>query len=84
MPEKTQDRFKVLHVLSDKRSKINDEFEKEMKLKTAAYEFIVLRRSKCVHSYYQLESIQNMLIPGILLFLNDLSLPLSDSVSEVE
>lgn len=32
MPEKTQNRFKVLHVLSDKRSKINDEFENEMKL----------------------------------------------------
>ena len=38
MPEKTQDRFKVLHVLSDKRSKINDEFEKEMKLLSEKFE----------------------------------------------
>jgi len=31
MPEKLQDRFKVLHMLSDERSRINDEFEKELK-----------------------------------------------------
>ena len=26
MPKEVQDRFKVLHMLSDKRSKLNDEF----------------------------------------------------------
>jgi hypothetical protein len=31
MPEKIQNRFKVLHMLSDERSRINDEFEKELK-----------------------------------------------------
>ena len=30
MPESVQDRFKVLHVLSDERSKLNDLFEKEV------------------------------------------------------
>ena len=27
MPKAVQDRFKVLHMLSDKRSKLNDEFK---------------------------------------------------------
>jgi nucleosome assembly protein 1-like 1 len=31
MPAQVQNRFKVLHMLSDERSKINDEFEKERK-----------------------------------------------------
>jgi nucleosome assembly protein 1-like 1 len=31
MPDKTQQRFKVLKVLSDKRSKLSDEFDKEIK-----------------------------------------------------
>ena len=32
MPKETQNRFKVLKILSDKRSKLSDEFEKEIKL----------------------------------------------------
>jgi hypothetical protein len=31
MPAAVQNRFKVMHMLSDERSKINDEFEKEVK-----------------------------------------------------
>jgi hypothetical protein len=31
MPTAVQNRFKVMHMLSDERSKINDEFEKEVK-----------------------------------------------------
>lgn len=31
MPEKVQARFKVLKVLSDKRSKLSDEFDREIK-----------------------------------------------------
>ena len=31
MPDKVQARFKVLKVLSDKRSKLSDEFDKEIK-----------------------------------------------------
>merc|ERR1719162_91169 len=31
MPAGVQSRFKVMHMLSDERSKINDEFEKEVK-----------------------------------------------------
>ena len=31
MPEAVQDRFKVLHMLSDKRSKLNDEFNEACK-----------------------------------------------------
>jgi septal ring factor EnvC (AmiA/AmiB activator) len=31
MPAQVQARFKVMHMLSDERSKINDEFEKEVK-----------------------------------------------------
>jgi malate synthase len=31
MPAKVQDRFKVLHMLSDERSQINDEFDKKVK-----------------------------------------------------
>lgn len=31
MPKEVQNRFKVLKVLADKRSKINDEFEAEVK-----------------------------------------------------
>jgi hypothetical protein len=31
MPEKVQSRFKVLKVLSDKRSKLSDQFEAEIK-----------------------------------------------------
>lgn len=31
MPETVRPRFKVLHMLSDERSKINDEFEREIK-----------------------------------------------------
>jgi len=38
MPKIVQDRFKVLHMLSDERSKINDEFDikvKELQMKIA-------------------------------------------------
>ena len=38
MPEKIQPRFKVLHMLSDERSRINDEFEKELKALEAKME----------------------------------------------
>ena len=38
MPEKIQNRFKVLHMLSDERSRINDEFEKELKALEAKIE----------------------------------------------
>jgi len=31
MPKAVQDRFKVLHMLSDKRSKLNDEFNDAVK-----------------------------------------------------
>jgi hypothetical protein len=31
MPAKVQDRFKVLKVLSDKRSKLSDQFDEEIK-----------------------------------------------------
>jgi hypothetical protein len=31
MPEQVQNRFKVLHMLSDKRSKLNDEFNEACK-----------------------------------------------------
>ena len=31
MPAKVQDRFKVLKVLSDRRSKLSDEFDREIK-----------------------------------------------------
>jgi len=31
MPKEVQDRFKVLHMLSDKRSKLNDEFNEACK-----------------------------------------------------
>ena len=31
MPDKIQNRFKILHMLSDQRSKINDQFEEEVK-----------------------------------------------------
>lgn len=37
MPNNVQDRFKMLHMLSDQRSKINDEFEKEVKALEAKY-----------------------------------------------
>ena len=37
MPEAVQPRFKVLHMLSDERSKINDEFEKEVKALEAKF-----------------------------------------------
>ena len=37
MPEKIQPRFKVLHMLSDERSRINDEFEKEVKALEAKF-----------------------------------------------
>jgi len=42
MPEKIQARFKVLHMLSDERSRINDNFEKELKALEAKME---LRRA---------------------------------------
>jgi hypothetical protein len=32
MPKDTQNRFKVLKVLSDKRSKLSDQFENELKV----------------------------------------------------
>ena len=31
MPKEVQDRFKILHMLSDKRSKLNDEFSEACK-----------------------------------------------------
>jgi nucleosome assembly protein 1-like 1 len=31
MPEKVQGRFKVLKILSDKRSKLSDDFDREIK-----------------------------------------------------
>jgi nucleosome assembly protein 1-like 1 len=37
MPANVQNRFKVLHMLSDERSKINDEFEKEVKALEAKF-----------------------------------------------
>jgi nucleosome assembly protein 1-like 1 len=37
MPASVQNRFKVLHMLSDERSKINDEFEKEVKALEAKF-----------------------------------------------
>lgn len=37
MPANVQNRFKVLHMISDERSKINDEFEKEVKALEAKY-----------------------------------------------
>lgn len=37
MPDKVRIRFKVLHMLSDERSAINDMFEKEVKAMTAKY-----------------------------------------------
>jgi hypothetical protein len=45
MPEKIQPRFKVLHMLSDERSRINDEFEKELKALEAKME---LRRAPII------------------------------------
>ena len=42
MPNNIQTRFKVLHMLSDERSRINDEFEKELKALEAKME---LRRA---------------------------------------
>ena len=38
MPEKIQNRFKILHMLSDQRSKINDLFEEEVKALTMKFE----------------------------------------------
>ena len=38
MPSTVQNRFKVLHMLSDERSKINDLFEEEVKQLTAKME----------------------------------------------
>ena len=38
MPATVQSRFKVLHMLSDERSKINDRFEEEVKQLTARME----------------------------------------------
>jgi len=37
MPANVQNRFKVLHMISDERSKINDEFEKEAKALEAKF-----------------------------------------------
>ena len=37
MPANVQNRFKVLHMLSDERSKINDDFEKEVKALEAKF-----------------------------------------------
>ena len=37
MPQNVQNRFKVLHMLSDERSKINDDFEKEVKALEAKF-----------------------------------------------
>jgi len=37
MPDSVKPRFQVLHMLSDERSKINDEFEKEIKAMEAKY-----------------------------------------------
>jgi len=37
MPQNVQNRFKVLHMLSDERSKINDEFELEVKALEAKF-----------------------------------------------
>ena len=45
MPEKIQPRFKVLHMLSDERSRINDEFEKELKALEAK---MLLRRNPVI------------------------------------
>ena len=38
MPSAVQDRFKILHMLSDERSKINDEFEKEVNALTMKFQ----------------------------------------------
>ena len=38
MPTQVHKRFKVLHMLSDERSKINDLFEEELKVLTAKIE----------------------------------------------
>ena len=38
MPDKIQNRFKILHMLSDQRSKINDLFEEEVKTLTMKFE----------------------------------------------
>ena len=38
MPPAVQDRFKCLHVFSDERSKINDEFEKEVRELSESFE----------------------------------------------
>ena len=37
MPANVQNRFKVLHMISDERSRINDEFEKEVKALEAEF-----------------------------------------------
>lgn len=37
MPANVQNRFKVLHMISDERSRINDEFEKEVKALEAKF-----------------------------------------------
>jgi hypothetical protein len=37
MPAKVQPRFKVLHMLSDERSKLNDEYDKEIKALNAKF-----------------------------------------------
>jgi len=38
MPASVQDRFKCLHVFSDERSKINDQFEKEVRELSESFE----------------------------------------------
>ena len=52
MPEKIQPRVKVLHMLSDERSRINDEFEKELKALEAKIELrlapIIAKRAQIV------------------------------------
>lgn len=51
MPDKIQNRFKVLHMLSDERSRINDEFEKEVKALEAKME---LRRAPIIEKRAQI------------------------------
>lgn len=49
MPPEVQDRFKILHMLSDKRSKLNDEFNdacKKLEMQIAEKKKPLLQRRK--------------------------------------
>lgn len=49
MPKEVQDRFKILHMLSDKRSKLNDEFNeacKKLEMKISEKKKPLLQRRK--------------------------------------